>query len=207
MKPSIAVIVLAVLGGGLYLLYATTEASSPPAVSDEPGARAASRAAGGPAPLATAPPAPLPPAVAVDDDRAGPAGVPAEEPEPGAPATAEEVRDHIQASFVAAPAASPSVGDLARRLESGMRAALPIGSSVRSVECRGSLCRVETAHPGVDEFRDFVQRAFQDLSRVSNGPAFVTLLEEPAPGRPVVAVAYVGREGTTLPVPGHVAAR
>jgi hypothetical protein len=70
------------------------------------------------------------------------------------------------------------------------------------------LCRIETVHRGLDEFRAFVHRAFLTRdTKVSNGPVFAGLLMEPAQGERVVAVAYVGREGTALPMPPSVADR
>lgn len=199
MKPWMAVIAFVVLGCGVYLLYATGEEAAPSTVSIHRDAPARSRTSE-PATIVTTRPARLP--VPIEDERAGPAGPHATE-DPvghGSAATTAEMRDHIEASFVASPLAST---DLTRRLESGVRAALPTASSVRSIECRGSLCRVETVHARLDEFRDFVKRAFQDTPPVSSGPVFVSLLEEPASGRPVVAVAYIGSDSTALAAAMH----
>jgi hypothetical protein len=205
-KPSVVVIVVAALGCGLYLLYETRAAAPPPGSSTARRGPAPSTASV-PSPPAIALPARVTPPVVVDDQRAGSTGAQAaEQPTAaGSPVTTDEIRDHIEASFVAAPPAASS--DLVQRLESGVRALLPAGSSIRTVQCRGSLCRIETVHLGVDQLRDFVQHAFQDVPRVWNGPAFVSLLDEPTPGTPVVAVAYVGREGTQLPLPGPIARR
>lgn len=206
MKPWIVVIMLAVLGCGLYLMYATREAAPPPAVLIGSSARSPSATTGS-APIAITRSARPTPAILVDDDRANPVGTQgAEDPAgPGSAVTVEEVRDHIEASFVAAPRVASK--DVAPSLESGLRAVLPVGSSVRSIECRGSLCRVETMHRGLAEVREFARRAFQELPRVSNGPAFLSPLDEPAPGMPVVAVAYIGCEGTALPIRGPLVVR
>jgi hypothetical protein len=206
MKPSIVVIVLAVLGCGVYLLYATREAAPPSGTSIAPRARPPSTTAGA-APAAITRLERPTPVVPVDGERAGSTGAqPADDHAgSGSAVTVEEVRDHIQASFIAAP--QVAARDVAPNLESGLHAVLPVGSSVRSVDCRGSLCRVETVHRGTDELKEFAHRAFQESPRVTNGPAFISLLEDPVPGRPVVAVIYVGREGTVLPMPDTVAAR
>jgi hypothetical protein len=206
MKPWIPIIAFAVLGSGIYLLLATRTAERPPAVPTEPAARAPSSIA--PAPVARSLPARLTPTAPVEEEPVGAADVhaaAAEDPPPsGSALTFEEMRDHLEESFVAAaPAASR---DLAQGFDKRVRAVLPAGSSLRSVECRSSFCRIETMHAGVDEFRDFVQRAFQDQTPISTGPAFVSLLEEPRQGEPVIAVAYVAREGSVLPMPGAVAA-
>lgn len=205
MKPSIVVIVLAVLGCGVYLLYATREAVPPSTASIAPGARSPSTT--GAAPVASARLARPAPAIPIDGERAGSTGAqPADDHAgSGSAVTVEEVRDHIQASFIAAPQVSSR--DVAPDLESGLHAVLPVGSSVRSVECRGSLCRVETVHRGLDELREFAHRAFQESPRVTNGPAFISMLEEPVAGKPVVAVVYIGRAGTVLPMPDAVAVR
>ena len=205
MKRWIVVIVFGVLGCSGYLLFATRDAATPPIARLEPGARAAARTSGPPG--IPARPVLQARAVPASDERSDPRAPEAAETGsgPGSAVTAEDMRDQLQASFAALPLATD---DVAHSLETGLRAALPAGSSVRNIECRGSLCRVETLHAGMDDFRDFVQRAFagHPLAAVSNGPVFVNLLEEPAPGRPVVAVAYVGREGTALPF-GPLASR
>jgi hypothetical protein len=120
---------------------------------------------------------------------------------PGPPATADELRAQLEASFVGDPPVAPSQ-DRASGLEKRVRAVIPAGSSVRSLECRRSLCRIETMHPSLEEFRDFVQRGYLALdfaTRVSNGPVFVGLLASPVEGQPVFGVAFLGRDGAVLP--------
>jgi hypothetical protein len=76
------------------------------------------------------------------------------------------------------------------------------GSSVRSLECHTSLCRIETMHPSLEDFRGFMQRAYltpDPMTRVANGPIFAALLAQPVEGQPVIAVAFVGRDGTVMP--------
>ncbi len=202
MKQWILAIAFAVLGSGIYLLFATRDAAPAPAEPIAPPAPAPPPSSvGDRAPVAMPrPPRPAPPRAVDDEPADGPA---TEDPAPAdAVLTTQEVRDHVEASFAAAAPAASS--DLGQGLDRGVRAALSAGSSVRSVECRGSLCRVETVHPDVDDFRDFMRRAFQDSTRIANGPAFVSLVDEPEPGQPVVAVAYVGREGSRLPMPAAV---
>jgi hypothetical protein len=71
---------------------------------------------------------------------------------------------------------------------------------VRSADCRGSLCRIETSHTGVDEYRAFVQRAFlTSETRLWDAGFFAGVLAEPEPGQPIVNVAYLAREGQNLP--------
>lgn len=63
------------------------------------------------------------------------------------------------------------------------------------------MCRAETVHPGLAEYRAFADRAFFAYeAAVRLGPVFAVPVHEPAPGQPVVAVAFVGRAGSMLPV-------
>ncbi len=198
MKPWILVLAFAVLAGGVYLRHAARRADPPTPVSiDSP--RAAQGAGRAPARLALSRPVLTAPAHPVADRGEHAADAPAARD--GAAAEVPTVADmgaRIERAFVAEPSATSP--ELARDLDTAVRAVLPAGSAVHRVECRGALCRIETAHLGLDELRDFAQRAFQGANPVSKGPVFFSLLGEPEPGQPVVAVAYVGREGAELPM-------
>jgi hypothetical protein len=142
-------------------------------------------------------------AIAIERGKPGPAEAEVSEHRAasGTPPTGEEMRDQLQASFAVDAPVAPGQ-DRRPDLEKRVRAVIPAGSSVRSLECRSSLCRIETMHPSVEEFRDFVQRGYLTLdfaTRVSNGPVFATLLAPPAAGQPVVGVAFLGRDGAVLP--------
>ncbi|HTE53459.1 MAG TPA: hypothetical protein VK698_21540 [Kofleriaceae bacterium] len=214
MKPWILVLSLAVIGLAAYLMIASTRAGS--RSTPRPGASAASRpadaarpgsAGGSPSPATSRP---EPPRLAgPEDEPAGPAVTQPAAPSGGTgPAqTGEEMRDTIEESF-AADHPDAASRDLAQGLERGVRAVLPPGSSVSRLECRSSLCRVETVHANIDEFRTFADRAYMtvDPTRVSNGPVFAGLVHAPVEGEPLVAVAYLGREGSVLPLPAAVTA-
>jgi len=142
-------------------------------------------------------------AAAVERGTPGPAEAKVSEDRtaPGSPLTADAMRDQIEASFALEAPVAPNQ-DRTPDLEKRVHAVMPAGSSVRNLTCRTSLCRIETLHPSVEEFRDFVQRGYLTLdvaTRVSNGPVFVGLLAPPVEGQPVVGVAFLGRDGTTLP--------
>jgi hypothetical protein len=117
-----------------------------------------------------------------------------------APPSTTEIAKHLAGVFAAERAEDARVR--ARPLEANLQALLPTGSSIQSVECRGTLCRVELRHASLDAHQQLVQRAFRDPV-IASGPLFVTLLDELAPGTtgPVSAIAYLGAEGTTLPMP------
>ena len=203
MKPWILVFALAALGVALYLFVALTGTAATTTVPAVAATNLTTKA-GRPTPSMTARPEPSrfedpvesePPQANAAKDSARAA----------APPTEQEVRDHLQAAFVAEPSVAP--GQVAPDLDQRLHAVLPTGSTIRSVECRGSLCRVETTHPSLDGFRDFVQRAYltPEPARVSNGPVLASVLAEPVAGQPVIAVAYLGKEGSALPMPApHV---
>lgn len=133
--------------------------------------------------------------------RAAPEVPPATNAPPAvAPPSTTDIAKHLAGVFAAERAGDARAR--ARPLEANLRALLPSGTSIQSVECRGDLCRVELRHASLDEYQELVQRAFRDPA-IASGPSFVTLLDELAPGTtgPVSAIAYLGTEGTTLPMP------
>lgn len=77
---------------------------------------------------------------------------------------------------------------------------LPASSKLRAIECRDSMCRFETAHQEPESYRQFLISAFQDpATKLWNGGGFSTPLpDRDADGR-VVTVAYLARDGQSLP--------
>ena len=204
MKRWILVCAIVVLGAGIYVFVEVSHAEprlasrvGPPGVAAVPVAPLVATRRGEPSPaISIQPRTPAPAEPTTKDDRAG----------SGAPPTVEEMRDHIEASFAGEAPAAPSL-DRTLDIERRIRDVIPAGSSVRKLECRSALCRIETMHPSLDEFRDFAQRGYLTLdfaTRISPGPVFVGLLAPPVEGQPVIAVAFLGREGSVLPVPGAV---
>jgi hypothetical protein len=194
---------MAVLASGLCVIacFLWSLRDGPP----EPAARApAARAA---KPLVMAPPSSPPPTL--DPVR----------PAPAVPATAEPVATSDSAEPPRAEP-SPTRGDMREGLETffqndrydpawsqrttetltqGIHAVLPSGSRLQRLECRGTLCRIETSHADLDAYRTYTQDAFMGQTRLTTGAAFGTVVGEPVPGRPVVAVAFVARDGNELP--------
>lgn len=79
---------------------------------------------------------------------------------------------------------------------------LPAGSRLHHIECGGTLCRIQTSHLDVDEFRTYARNAFLDSeTRVGSSGFFLSLLDAPAADGSVTAVAYMAREGKELPGP------
>jgi hypothetical protein len=74
---------------------------------------------------------------------------------------------------------------------------LPQGSSTRSLDCRSSMCRLETSHHGADAYRKFTE-SFTLLgggTPLWTGPAVFQVTHQPArDGDELIAVAYLGRD-------------
>lgn len=95
----------------------------------------------------------------------------------------------------------PSWARDARRLvDTALSAHLPDGSRLTAVECRSSLCRVETTHESRNDAKEFTSKSLSDpASRPWNGsfasgPTSVDALN----GR-VTQIVYLVREGHELP--------
>lgn len=115
----------------------------------------------------------------------------------GAP-TGSDLRDHVEMAFRADPRVAAS-RDSERDLADSVRAVLPAGSTLREVECRSTMCRIETTHLDAGEFHDFMKRGFlAHDAPLATRPVLAGMPAEPRPGQPVLAVAYVGRDGAAM---------
>jgi hypothetical protein len=113
--------------------------------------------------------------------------------------TREEMRDGFETLFQSDPYDAGWSQRTTETLTRGIHAVLPPGSRLQRLECRGTLCRVETSHADLEAYRTYTQDAFMGQTRLTTGAAFGTVLGEPVPGRPVVAVAFLARDGNELP--------
>lgn len=86
-----------------------------------------------------------------------------------------------------------------RTLQEKTVSLLPVGSSIRSLECQSTLCRVELVHDTNESYRQFQRRHLQE------GPlwkgASVTRTEKGAREGEFLTVSYFAREGHALPLP------
>jgi len=192
--PIVLLAVVALAVAARFLISDRDAAREPQARAQEP-ARAASRASRPP----IAPQLAVATRVTADRRNDEPA-VAGAAPASAAPApSSAEVRDRLEGVFRAEPVDAAWSLSAVRTLDGKLGALLPARSSVRSVDCRGSLCRIETSHADVNDYRDFVQRAFLGQIELWNAGFFVNVLSDPTPGQPVVTVAYLAREGQSLP--------
>jgi hypothetical protein len=195
MKRFLVIVTAAGLGAAIYLSIevnrssGSTQTGAPvPRATDAPRF-SPGRPAPDPLPLAHAVPA------ARDTDSAEPAN-------PRPTPSSQEFRDRFQAFFRSEAVDSSWNWIAADAVTKGVQAVLPAGSTIRSVECRGTLCRIETSHADVEAFRTWAHNAFlKRETRVGTSGFFASVVGEPNPGNPVVAVAYLAREGKQLPGP------
>jgi hypothetical protein len=88
--------------------------------------------------------------------------------------------------------------DSVRSLRAALESNASSGSGVRDIECRESLCRVETWHSEPVEFLKFGEAHFHGPDAAWSGPVFAAQQNIDRDGK-IMAVAYLAREGTDLP--------
>jgi hypothetical protein len=130
---------------------------------------------------------------------------PAHEEPPGEtppPVKAADVHDSLESVWTSQTSRSAWAGDASRTAASKLRALLPDGSATRSIECRDSMCRIETEHADAARYSKFVRSAFLDgTTQLWNGGFFSSIVEDASgSGGKLVSVAYLAPEGQTLPL-------
>ncbi|WP_437669358.1 hypothetical protein [Sorangium sp. So ce131] len=139
------------------------------------------------------------------EERAAAPTQPGDEPE--GPAAAEqrtatmaEVSERLQDVFAGEGIDAQWTAAARETARDKLSAALPDSSSLRSLECRSSMCRIETEHADLEQFQRFVQGAFMDPQKKPwNGGFFAMPVSDPSDGK-VVVVSYLAREGEPLPM-------
>jgi hypothetical protein len=142
-----------------------------------------------------------------NDEASSPSAPAAPAPPPAAPPSpsSDEVRDQIGGSFKSERVDTSWDGVELARLEKALPALLPTGSQITRVECRSTMCRIESSHASVDQFTEFARSAFLMEKRVNEGPFFASVTAPPVAGQPVTTVAYIARKGHILPMPERIA--
>jgi hypothetical protein len=87
----------------------------------------------------------------------------------------------------------------ARRSVETKLADLPVASRLGSIECRSTLCRVETIHDRYSDARDFTSRLASLDRRPWNGGFYTGPISEDPQNGAVTFVTYLVREGMELP--------
>lgn len=132
-----------------------------------------------------------------DEERAE--GERAEKPEAEAPRTVQEMSASLDATFASERPDATWSADAQSRAQSGLSRALPSGSSVRSVRCTSSMCRIETRHHDMDEYQQFVDRAFvQPSTALWNAGFFSSVVDGAEGGGEVTVVSFLARDEQPL---------
>jgi hypothetical protein len=109
-------------------------------------------------------------------------------------------REQLERAF-----ASDATGDVPEELRQAMNeriaTTLRKGSALLSLECKVSMCRIETSHRDRMGYEVFIQAAFlRSAHTVFSGPSFsVPLGDAPAQDGSLVGVTFLAREGRSLP--------
>jgi hypothetical protein len=125
-------------------------------------------------------------------------------PTPNAPApqpalAVSDMRDRMERQFAAQPSGGGVAADGLQRARDRLPAALPPGSSLRSLDCRATLCRIETTHPDLQHYRQYLERAFRDGdTELWNGGMMTAIVEEANDGA-LLTVAFLAYDGQGLP--------
>lgn len=141
----------------------------------------------------------------VDQAAPHPAEPAAEQPASDAPppaVKAADIRNSLESVWTSQASQGAWAGDASRVAASKLRALLPDGSAARSIECRDSMCRIETEHADAARYSQFVRGAFLDgTTQLWNGGFFSSIVEDGSgSGGKLVAVAFLAPEGETLPL-------
>jgi hypothetical protein len=112
--------------------------------------------------------------------------------------TEEKIALALDSRF-GAEAVDPAWADGAvREATRAISADLPEGTTLKNVECRKSMCRVDTVHADASAFRSFVSDALLSHDRqLWNGGMTSSLRETTDSG--VTAVTYIAKDGEAIP--------
>jgi hypothetical protein len=132
------------------------------------------------------------PASETSPDAAAPAG-----PKHRAPNEAETVQQ-LDRKFNGETRDSDWTVTAERDLHAALSATLPEGTTLGKVECRTSFCRVESFHPDLEHFQQFVDKAYMGREKQVWNAGFAAVVTSQSPSR-VTALSYVAREGQSIP--------
>lgn len=109
------------------------------------------------------------------------------------------VHDALEAAFALESHDGAWSMEAQRRAETSLSAMLSPRAAIKSIDCRSTLCRVETTHDGYPDARGFVNRFVGPEPRPWNG-AFYTGPVARDPGSGIVTfITYLAREGAAMP--------
>jgi len=111
-------------------------------------------------------------------------------------ANAEDYRSYLQRQFLQQALDVSWASQAKSGLDTGLGHLLDKRSSVTSIECRSSLCRVELTHQDERAYASFADVFVK--SQVWKGPGFFSKQGETRGGEWIMVI-FLAREGTELP--------
>jgi hypothetical protein len=114
--------------------------------------------------------------------------------------TGQELSDAYAVEFTTEAEDAEWATKARRTATERLKADLPPSSELRAVDCRTSMCRIETSHVDRQSFHEFARKAFGDPSTgVWNGGSFSGIVSGgDESGGPLIVVSYLAREGKEL---------
>jgi len=117
--------------------------------------------------------------------------------------TWEAVRDGYERAFALSPPDTSATELAMTEVTPRLVHALPKGSVVRSFECREAMCRLETSHIDLAQYKTFLAAAFRNSSTQlwrTQGSCMPLGEEDDAAVGPRLMVCYIARQGQSLPL-------
>jgi len=110
------------------------------------------------------------------------------------------ISDMMEAAFVGEVADPSWARDAHKTVATAFTNELPDGSRIKSIDCRSTLCRIETIHDNHERATEFIGRVVADPAKRPWNGSFAAgpIAENPAGGL-VTLVTYLMREGAELP--------
>ncbi len=115
--------------------------------------------------------------------------------------TEEEIADDLDSRFEAEPFDAAWSNSATREATRALSTDLPEGTTLTKLECRSSLCRVDTLHDSLDSFRTFASTSLLGRERRIWNGGVSTMVRESSDTE-VKAVTYIAKEGQSVPTLG-----
>jgi hypothetical protein len=148
----------------------------------------------------SAPPAAEPTRAGVAEPSSPPATRPRASPAVLSPLEAfSPIHDTMEALFASEPTDASWAREARRTAEGAVTSQLPPGSRLTAVDCRSTLCRIESNHETGEEAQRFVGALTEAGKRPWNGTLTAGPVEHDARTGRTVYVTYLLREGVDLP--------
>lgn len=142
------------------------------------------------------PPPPRPPITASAGPSAEPSQLTGDRP-PRMPEGAE-IAAQIDGKFAQEPVDPGWSSGAERQLRQALESKPSPGTTLASVSCRRSLCRVESLHTSLEAFHNYIDSSYMAEGRLPWNGAVTAMVIEQSETR-VKAVSFIAKEGSEIP--------